>query len=45
MSEIPEQARPPVPPKKKSIFREYAEALLVALALALVIRTFIVQAF
>ncbi len=31
--------------KKKSTFREYAEAILVALALALVIRTFVVQAF
>lgn len=30
---------------KKSVWREYAEALVVALALALVIRTFIVQAF
>lgn len=33
------------PQKKKSIFREYGEALLIALVLALVIRTFIVQAF
>lgn len=32
-------------PKRKSLWREYAEALIVALALALVIRTFIVQAF
>jgi signal peptidase I len=31
--------------KVKSVFREYAEALLVALLLAFVIRTFIVQAF
>ena len=30
---------------KKSTFREYAEAILVALVLALVIRTFVVQAF
>lgn len=30
---------------KKSVWREYAEALVVALVLALVIRTFIVQAF
>lgn len=30
---------------KKSIWREYAEALIVALALALVIRAFVVQAF
>lgn len=32
-------------PKRKPLWREYAEALLVALVLALVIRTFIVQAF
>ena len=31
--------------KKKSAFREYAEAILVALVLALLIRTFVVQAF
>ncbi len=31
--------------KKKSAFREYAEAIIVALVLALIIRTFIVQAF
>jgi len=31
--------------KKKSSFREYAEAIIVALVLALFIRTFIVQAF
>ena len=31
--------------KKKSIFREYAEAIIVALVLALFIRTFVVQAF
>lgn len=30
---------------QKSLFREYAEALIIALALAMVIRTFIVQAF
>lgn len=30
---------------KKSLWREYAEALIVALALALVIRAFVVQAF
>ena len=30
---------------KKSVWREYAEALIVALALALVIRAFVVQAF
>ena len=32
-------------PKRKSIVREYAEAILVALLLALFIRTFVVQAF
>src|SRR5499426_1528694 len=32
-------------PRQKSQFREYAEALLVALLLALVIRTFVLQAF
>ncbi|WP_457573268.1 signal peptidase I [Desulfolithobacter sp.] len=31
--------------KKKSVFREYAEAILIALLLALFIRTFVVQAF
>jgi len=45
MSDILEQTRPPLSPKKKSLFREYAEALLVALVLALIIRSFIVQAF
>jgi len=38
-----DEARPAV--KTKSQFREYAEALFVALALALFIRTFFVQAF
>jgi signal peptidase I len=33
------------PARTKSVFREYVEALLVALALALFIRTFFVQAF
>ena len=33
------------PLKKKSILREYGEALIIALALALIIRTFIIQAF
>src|SRR5215470_3520601 len=36
---------PAAVPKRKSQLREYAEALLVALLLALAIRTFIVQAF
>lgn len=34
-----------VPKKRKSVVREYVEAFVVAVALALVIRTFIVQAF
>ncbi len=32
-------------PKKKSVFREYAESILLAVVLALVVRTFFVQAF
>lgn len=32
-------------PKEKSLLREYAEALIVALILAMIIRTFVVQAF
>ena len=32
-------------PRKKSLFREYAEAIIVALILALFIRTFVIQAF
>lgn len=31
--------------KQKSVFREYAEAIIIALLLALFIRTFVVQAF
>jgi signal peptidase I len=31
--------------KTKSVFREYAEAIIIALVLALFIRTFVVQAF
>ena len=31
--------------KNKSVFREYAEAIFIALLLALFIRTFIIQAF
>ena len=33
------------PPVKKNIYREYAESILIAAILALVIRTFVVQAF
>jgi len=32
-------------PQQKSVFREYAEAIIIALLLALFIRTFVVQAF
>ncbi|MBU0479633.1 MAG: signal peptidase I [Proteobacteria bacterium] len=32
-------------PRKKSLLREYAEAIIIALILALFIRTFVVQAF
>jgi signal peptidase I len=35
----------PEQPKKKHIVREYAESIIVAIILALIIRTFIVQAF
>jgi signal peptidase I len=38
-----EKAAPP--PARKSVLREYAEALIIAVLLALVIRTFVVQAF
>jgi signal peptidase I len=31
--------------KRKSIYREYAEAIVIAVVLALIIRTFVVQAF
>lgn len=31
--------------KKKSVFREYAEAIIIAVVLALFIRTFVIQAF
>lgn len=31
--------------KKKSTFREYAEAIIIALVLAFIIRTFVIQAF
>ena len=33
------------PPKKKSLLREYAESIVIAVLLALVIRTYLVQAF
>src|SRR5262245_31958044 len=37
--------REPVKVRKKSVVREYTEAILVAVLLALLIRTFVVQAF
>jgi signal peptidase I len=33
------------PPRRKSVFREYAEAMIIALGLALFIRTFFLQAY
>ncbi len=39
------QDRQSVEPRKKSVAREYAEALIVAVLLALFIRTFVIQAF
>ncbi len=41
----PDQQRPQAHESGKSIAREYAEALIIALVLALVIRTFLVQAY
>lgn len=35
----------PAPPKKKGLVREYAESIAIAILLALVIRTYLVQAF
>ena len=40
-----EAAQTHVEPKKKHIVREYAESIIIAVILALVIRTFVVQAF
>jgi signal peptidase I len=40
-----ERRRTGLAPRPKSAFREYAEALIIAVLLALVIRTFVVQAF
>lgn len=48
-SEAPQKASPPQQTepafKKKSLIREYAESIAIAILLALVIRTFLVQAF
>jgi signal peptidase I len=41
--EVPPQAAAPA--RKKSVIREYAEAILIAILLALLIRIFVVQAF
>jgi len=41
----PPTSAPIAVPRRKSVVREYAEALLIALALALFIRTFIIQAY
>ena len=43
-----ERQEPPIPERKvreKSVIRQYTEAFLIAILLALVIRTFVVQAF
>ena len=37
--------RGPAAPRRKSLVREYVEAIAIAILLALVIRTFVVQAF
>src|SRR5262245_52445548 len=39
------EAKPASPPHKKSVAREYLESVVVAVILALFIRTFVVQAF
>jgi signal peptidase I len=41
----PEETRGAGPRRRKSLVREYAEAIAIAILLALVIRTFVVQAF
>jgi len=45
---VQERQEPPIPERKvreKSVIRQYTEAFLIAILLALVIRTFVVQAF
>jgi len=47
-SPVQERQEPPLPERKvreKSVIRQYTEAFLIAILLALVIRTFVVQAF
>ncbi len=39
------EVRPPTADHRKSVFREYAESLIIAVLLALVVRTFFLQAF
>lgn len=43
--QAPESAKNAAPAKKKSLVREYAESILIAVILALIIRAFVVQAF
>lgn len=48
LQESPREESSPVQPepvKKKGLFREYAESIIIAVLLALVIRTYLVQAF
>jgi signal peptidase I len=49
VTSAPYEEQPKVQPepqlKKKSLFREYAESIVIAILLALVIRTYLVQAF
>jgi len=49
MNQTTEKRQEPVMPERpapeKSVFRQYAEAFIIAIVLALVIRTFVVQAF
>ena len=40
-----EKPMPDAAPKKKNLYREYAESIAIAILLALVIRTYLVQAF
>lgn len=44
-AQAPPAAHPPQPKHEKTVLREYGEALLIALGLALLIRTFFVQAY
>ena len=44
-TEVDDKKRTPAPVGKKHIVREYAESIVIAIILALIIRTFVVQAF